>query len=207
MVRVFGAAYAGCGSFGTAPGLAARPAGLRGWWVVTDQPALDFGGLLRELRVAARLTQEELAEAAGLSPRTVSDLERDVRQLTSDYPAAAQALEQALDIYRDLGSRGGEAEALNERGTLHRVSGELAQAEECHQQALELARAIATSWDGAHALAGLGRCAMAAGHATQAEALLRQALEIFQRIGAGEAADVSAELEVVTVAGPSAPGL
>ena len=86
-----------------------------------------------------------------------------VRRLTGDYPAAAQALEQALGIYRDLGDRGGEAEALNETGTLHRVSGDLAQAEACHQQALELARAIASSWDEAHALAGLGRCALAAG--------------------------------------------
>jgi tetratricopeptide (TPR) repeat protein len=62
--------------------------------------------------------------------------------MTGDYAATAQVLEQALDIYRDLGGRGGEAEALNERGTLHRVSGELAQAQGCHQQALELARAI-----------------------------------------------------------------
>jgi tetratricopeptide (TPR) repeat protein/transcriptional regulator with XRE-family HTH domain len=129
-----------------------------------------------------------------------------VRRAWGDYPAAAQALEQALGIYRDLGNRGGEAESLNERGTLYRVSGELAQAQGCHQQALELARAIATSWDEAHALAGLGRCALAVGHATQAEVLLRQALEIFQRIGAAEAADVSAELEALTGARPSAQG-
>jgi transcriptional regulator with XRE-family HTH domain/tetratricopeptide (TPR) repeat protein len=121
-----------------------------------------------------------------------------VQWLSGDYPAAAQAHEQALGIYRDLGNRGGEAEALNERGTLHRVSGDLAQARRCHQQALELARAIATSWDEAHALAGLGRCALTAGDATHAEVLLRQALEIFQRIGAAEAADVSAELETLT---------
>jgi tetratricopeptide (TPR) repeat protein/transcriptional regulator with XRE-family HTH domain len=126
-----------------------------------------------------------------------------VRRLTGEYPAAAQALEQALGILRDLGNRGGEVEALNERGTLHRVSGELVQAEGCHQQALELARAIAGSWDEAHALAGLGRCALAAGHATQAGVLLRQALEIFQRIGAAEAADISAELDALTGARPS----
>ena len=51
-----------------------------------------------------------------------------------------------------------------QRGTLHRVNGDLAQAEGCHQQALELARAIANSWDKAHALVGLGRCALAVGH-------------------------------------------
>ena len=118
--------------------------------------------------------------------------------MTGDYLAATQVLEQALGIYRDLGDRGGEVEVLNKRGTLHRVGGELAQAEECHQQALELARAIASSWDEAHALAGLGRCALAAGHATQAEVLLRQALEIFQRIGAAEAPDLVAELDALT---------
>ncbi len=89
---------------------------------------------------------------------------------------------------------------LNDKGTLHRVSGDFAQAEDCHQQALELARAVASSWDEAHALAGLGRCAMSAGHATQAEALLRQALEIFQRIGAAEAAELTAELDATEAA-------
>jgi len=42
------------------------------------QPAAGFAALLRRLRAEARLTQEELAEAAGLSPRSISDLERGV---------------------------------------------------------------------------------------------------------------------------------
>ena len=33
-----------------------------------QQPALKFSGLLRQLRAEARLTQEELAEAAGPEP-------------------------------------------------------------------------------------------------------------------------------------------
>ena len=37
-----------------------------------------FAALLRKLRTAARLTQEELAEATGLSPRSISDLERGI---------------------------------------------------------------------------------------------------------------------------------
>ena len=45
---------------------------------LAEQPALNFGGLLRQLRTEARLTQEELAEAARLSPRSVSDLERGI---------------------------------------------------------------------------------------------------------------------------------
>jgi predicted ATPase/transcriptional regulator with XRE-family HTH domain len=45
---------------------------------VAEQAAPGFGGLLRQLRVDAGLTQEELAEAASLSPRSVSDLERGI---------------------------------------------------------------------------------------------------------------------------------
>ena len=41
-------------------------------------------------------------------------------QVADDYPAAAAALRQALELYRGLGHRGGEAEALNELGTVHR---------------------------------------------------------------------------------------
>ena len=45
---------------------------------VAEQAAPGFGGLLRQLRADAGLTQEELAEAASISPRSVSDLERGI---------------------------------------------------------------------------------------------------------------------------------
>jgi tetratricopeptide (TPR) repeat protein/transcriptional regulator with XRE-family HTH domain len=45
---------------------------------VAEHPGLDFAALLRQLRAEAQLTQEELAEAAALSPRSVSDLERGI---------------------------------------------------------------------------------------------------------------------------------
>jgi WD40 repeat protein/transcriptional regulator with XRE-family HTH domain len=47
---------------------------------MTQQSALEFAGLLRQLRAEAKLTQEELADAAGLSPRSVSDLERGINR-------------------------------------------------------------------------------------------------------------------------------
>src|SRR5260370_18539348 len=59
-------------------------------------PAESFGELLRRLRYEAGLTQEELAEAASLSPRSVSDLERGVtltaRKETARLLADALAL-------------------------------------------------------------------------------------------------------------------
>src|SRR5262249_11801005 len=50
----------------------------RGVGAVAEQPGLSFAVLLRQLRDKALLTQEELAAAAGVSPRSVSDLERGI---------------------------------------------------------------------------------------------------------------------------------
>jgi transcriptional regulator with XRE-family HTH domain len=44
------------------------------------QPAGAFAELLQRLRVKTGMTQEELAEAAAVSPRTVSDLERGINR-------------------------------------------------------------------------------------------------------------------------------
>ena len=48
--------------------------------MVAEQPALSFAGLLRQLRAGAKLTQEELAAAAGVSARSVSNLERGINR-------------------------------------------------------------------------------------------------------------------------------
>jgi transcriptional regulator with XRE-family HTH domain len=47
---------------------------------MSEQPATEYAGLLRQLRAEAGLTQEELAAAARVSARTVSDLERGINQ-------------------------------------------------------------------------------------------------------------------------------
>src|SRR6266542_5383788 len=58
-----------------------------------------FGALLRRYRVAAGLTQEALAEQAGLSVRGLSDLERGARRLA--YRDTVQRLAHALDLDQD----------------------------------------------------------------------------------------------------------
>ncbi len=69
---------------------------VRGDEPVPEQPGLTFAGLLRRLRDDAGLTQEELAEAASLSPRSVSDLERGVN-LTARHETA-RLLARALGL-------------------------------------------------------------------------------------------------------------
>jgi transcriptional regulator with XRE-family HTH domain len=71
---------------------------------VAGQAELGFGGLLRQLRDDAGLTQDELAEAARVSQRTVSDLERGInrtaRKDTALLLAGALGLDgQARDLF------------------------------------------------------------------------------------------------------------
>ncbi len=70
--------------------------GFEGWGAVAEQPGLEFAGVLRQLRTEARLTQEELAQAAGLSPRSVSDLERGIHRTARKDTAVLLA--DALDL-------------------------------------------------------------------------------------------------------------
>ncbi|MGH3155906.1 MAG: helix-turn-helix domain-containing protein, partial [Streptosporangiaceae bacterium] len=56
----------------------------------------DFGGLLRRRRLAAGLTQEELAERAGLSVRALRDLERGTT--TRPYRNSIGKLADALGL-------------------------------------------------------------------------------------------------------------
>jgi tetratricopeptide (TPR) repeat protein/transcriptional regulator with XRE-family HTH domain len=68
---------------------------MRGAGLVAE-PELSFAGLLRQLRAEASLTQEELAEATGLSPRSISDLERGISRTA--HKNTGVALADALNL-------------------------------------------------------------------------------------------------------------
>jgi DNA-binding XRE family transcriptional regulator len=63
---------------------------------MSEQPAIQYAELLRQLRAERGLTQEELASAAGISPRTISDLERGINQ--TPRKATAKLLADALRL-------------------------------------------------------------------------------------------------------------
>ena len=67
---------------------------------MAEQATSEFAGLLRQLRAGAQLTQQELAKAAGVSPRAVSDLERGInrtaRQDTAVQLAGALGLAEPV---------------------------------------------------------------------------------------------------------------
>ena len=59
----------------------------------------SFGALLRRYRIAAGLTQEALADRAGLSVRGIADLERGVRRFPHFH--TLRCLVEALDLAPD----------------------------------------------------------------------------------------------------------
>jgi transcriptional regulator with XRE-family HTH domain len=66
---------------------------------VTRGQDTPFGMHLRRLREAAGLTQEELAQKAGLTARGISDLERGARN--RPYPHTVRSLAAALELPED----------------------------------------------------------------------------------------------------------
>jgi DNA-binding XRE family transcriptional regulator len=72
----------------------------------TETPAGSFAVMLRRLRIEAMLTQEELAEAASLSTRSISDLERGV-----NATARKETTRLLANVLRLTGSARDEFEA------------------------------------------------------------------------------------------------
>ena len=95
---------------------------------MAEQATSGLAGLLRQLRAEARLTQQELAKAAGVSPRSVSDLERGInrtaRQDTAVRLAGALGLAEPVRSLFVAAARGRiqAAQVLAARRGRRRVS-------------------------------------------------------------------------------------
>ncbi len=91
------------------------------------EPSGEFAGLLRELRIAAGLTQQGLANATGLSLPRVNGLERVLARL--DYAAATGQPERVLALTAGLAGLlqydGPWADAITRHSAAVRTAGRL----------------------------------------------------------------------------------
>ena len=108
-----------------------------------------------------------------------------VRRLTGDSAGAAEALGQALEIFRAIGNHNGEANALTYLGQVREMTGDLPGAAEALGRALEIFRTIGQGHGEANALIGLGQVRHLTGDYSGAAEALGRALEIFRTIGQG----------------------
>lgn len=89
----------------------------------------------------------------------------------------------ALTVYRHLGDRRAEANALRGLGEVERLVGEFDQARNCDTQALTLARAVGDRRVEADALRGLGEIERLVGECDQARVYHTQALTAYRHLG------------------------
>jgi DNA-binding SARP family transcriptional activator len=135
----------------------------------TDAIALDLTAA-----EAARQLGDQLSQANALNDLGV------MHRLTGQYPAAAEALGEALGIYRVLGDRLGQANALNDLGVVHRMDGQYQVAAEELDQALSVYRALGDRLGEANALHDLGALRLVTGEYADAVTLLQAALAIYR---------------------------
>jgi Uncharacterized protein conserved in bacteria len=128
-------------------------------------------------RVFAQTVTERKAEADRL-------LEQGRQQnTTSQYQAAIQSLETALNIYREIGDRNGEGKALNNLGIAYSDLGQYQKAIEFYQQSLTITREIGDRNGEGFALGNLGIAYNRLGQYQKAIEFFQQSLTIFREIG------------------------
>jgi len=121
---------------------------------------------------AAGYLGDRVGQAGALSDLAFLEL------ATGDHSAGAEALEQALDIYRDLGDRLGQAHVLSDLGVLRLVTGDYPAAAQPLEQALGIYRDLGNRVGQAHALICLGDVRVVTGDYPAAAQDLEQALRI-----------------------------
>ena len=100
-----------------------------------------------------------------------------------DYKAAVSFSNLALELFRELGDRKGEAEALKELGLSYRRLGKAKQALEALRENLEIRQQLDDPFGIADAMQWLGVALTAQMKLKEAERLNRQALALFRQLG------------------------
>ncbi|HYX60050.1 MAG TPA: tetratricopeptide repeat protein, partial [Streptosporangiaceae bacterium] len=105
-------------------------------------------------------------------------------RLTGDYAAALAHEREALELWRQLGDRLGQAWALDELGRVHQETGKYSAAAACLEEALELHRDLGSRHGEIVALNNLGELATRTSAPEKASEIHREALAKAIQLGA-----------------------
>ena len=115
--------------------------------------------------------QPERTESTAVETQTEADrlLQQGIEQFkTSQFRAALQSWEEVLAIYRQLGDRKGESNALGNLGAAYFSLGQYQQAIDYHEQSLAIDREIGDRQGEATSLGNLGLAYFSLGQYQQA---------------------------------------
>lgn len=127
----------------------------------------------------------DLARQRGIRTATTAKvLLRSANFIThfSEYSRAMAYLQEAIDIYKELGDSNGHALSLNHLGTLLLLHGEIEAAQTAYEEALALCRQIGERYYAATLLINLGMVARFIGNFEQARMLCQKSLEEFEAL-------------------------
>ncbi|GAA2021419.1 hypothetical protein GCM10009839_18050 [Catenulispora yoronensis] len=197
-------------------------------WLRTENPNLDAAwnyaetnrldqhiialaaGLAETLRIDGPWTRalqiQQAAEAASRadSPATHATALNElgqVQRLASDYPAAADVQERALEIYRQIGDRLGKAGALNNLGRVRYLTGDYAAAADVQEQSLKIYRQRGNRGNEAWALNSYAATIAALGDRSRAFTLYQQALAMNRELNKPD--DEANSLEGIAASEPA----
>jgi predicted ATPase/DNA-binding CsgD family transcriptional regulator len=105
----------------------------------------------------------------------------------AEYAASAARLEQSIGLYRALGDRAGEADALYDLARTAAHRGDYARATELHEASLALRRALDDGFHVNQSLRGLGLLHMQRGELDRASAALEESLALARALGSPRA--------------------
>ena len=116
---------------------------------------------------------------------------------STEWNAALQSYNQALDLFRQVGSRLGEAGTIYAIGEVARISGDYAQAQHHYHIALTTYESIEARLGQANVLDSLGELAEAQGAWVESVRWFEKALKVYQAINAPYARTTEQNLERV----------
>jgi predicted ATPase len=106
-----------------------------------------------------------------------------IATIQGDYAEAKEAEQESLRIFRDLGNKKGESDALNFRGNACYRLGEFEESLACYEASLALRRELGDKHSIAGSLSNLGNIMHALGKYPQALAYHQESLAIRQELG------------------------
>jgi tetratricopeptide (TPR) repeat protein len=153
--------------------------------------SLEAGSKLERRAILDHL-QAELDDRPDEDPAITVELLTLLAQAAAfahDWPRQQQLLTQALPVYRQIGDRLGEANAIQALGDVARMQARYDEAAERYDQALPVYRQIGDRLGEANAIQALGDVARMQARYDEAAERYDQALPVYRQIGArlGEA--------------------
>lgn len=143
-----------------------------------DEARREFELLVERAETAA-LSETRRTEFCALAYKLLGTTENDA----TNYDAAVDHYERSLALYRDLDQPKGQAQCLNNLGTVAYVRGDREGAEEYFEQSLTYYRELDAKKDMADTLNNLGVLARNRGDLERGERYHEQSLALYEQVG------------------------